>query len=114
MKGIVDLAEQLEPTKRSILKISAMFYDPLGLIAPIVLPSKLIFHKISVAKYDWDTEVSHKYVLLWNKFIKGLKMLEGVSFVGHHVLCACENRKIELHGFCDSSGEAYSACMYIY
>ena len=98
MKGIVDLAEQLEPTKRSILKISAMFYDPLGLIAPIVLPSKLIFHEISVAKYDWDTEVSHKYVLLWNKFIKGLKMLEGV-LVRRHVLCACRNRKVEPLGF---------------
>ena len=37
MKGTVDLAEQLKPTKRNILKISALFYDTLGLIAPIVL-----------------------------------------------------------------------------
>ena len=60
MKGIVDLAEQLEPTKINILKISAMFYDPLGLMAPVVLQSKLIFHKICVAKYGWDTEVCHE------------------------------------------------------
>ena len=85
MKGIVDLAEELKPTKRNILKISAMFYDPLRWIAPIILQSKLIFHEICVAKYDWDTEVSHEYILLWNKFIKGLKMLEGVS-VRHHIL----------------------------
>ena len=60
MKGIVDLAQQLEPTKINILKISAMFYDPLGLMAPVVLQSKLIFHKICVAKYGWDTEVCHE------------------------------------------------------
>ena len=50
---------------------------------------------------------SPKYYLLWKKFIKGLKMLERVS-VQRHVLCDLGNRKVELNGFYDSSGEAYS------
>ena len=32
-KTLVTLAEGLKPTKRNILRISAMFYDPIGLIS---------------------------------------------------------------------------------
>ena len=34
---IIKLAEELPTTKRNILRISATFYDPLGMISPITL-----------------------------------------------------------------------------
>ena len=51
-KNLVTLAEDLKPTKRNILRISAMFYDPIGLISPIILQFRLIFHKICTGKYN--------------------------------------------------------------
>ena len=39
---IIEIAEPLPVTKRNILKISAMFFDPLGLICPLVLQVKLL------------------------------------------------------------------------
>jgi len=42
---MVSLAESLSVTKRSILRISAMFFDSLGLISPIVLQFKLLFKR---------------------------------------------------------------------
>ena len=52
------------------------------------------------------------HVEAWIKIIRGLKLLKGVS-VARHVLCECGKREIELHGFSDSSGEAYCACIYV-
>ena len=69
-KTLVTLAEGLKPTKRNILRISAMFYDPIGLISPIILQFRLIFHKICTGKYDWDTELPSNFVTLWNELIK--------------------------------------------
>ena len=111
-RNLVTLAEDLKPAKRNILRISTMFYDSIGFISPIILQFRLIFHKICAGKYNWDTELPSNFVTLWNKLIKELKVLEGVP-VSRHVLCQCGNKNIDVHGFCDSSGEAYAACIYI-
>ena len=39
-------AEKLDVTKRNILRIVAMFVDPLGLISPITLQPKLILQEL--------------------------------------------------------------------
>ena len=107
-KNLVTLAEDLKPTKRNILRISVMFYDPVGLISPIILQFRLIFRKTCTGKYDWDPELPSNFVILWNKLIKELKVLEGVP-VSRHVLCQCGNKNKDVHGFCDSSREGYAA-----
>ena len=61
-----------------MLRISAMFYDPIALISPIISQLRLIFHKFYPGKYDWDTELPLNFVTLRNKLIKELKVLEGV------------------------------------
>ena len=62
-------ANKLAPTKRSILKITRMFFDPLGLILPIIIQSKLIFQKVWVAKFSWDSLLSTECRELWDKFL---------------------------------------------
>ena len=59
-----------------------------------------------------DTELEPMHVDVWNKIVRGLKLLKGVS-VSRHVLCKCGNREIEWHGFSGSSWEAYCACIYV-
>ena len=44
-------ANKLAPTKRSVLKITGMFFDPLGLILPIIIQSKLIFKKYALPNF---------------------------------------------------------------
>ena len=43
---IYDAAKNLHVTKRNILRIAAMFFDPLGLIAPIKLQPKLLYREV--------------------------------------------------------------------
>ena len=41
-------------TKRRILKIVALIYDPLGIIAPIIVTFKIFFQQITQMKFSWD------------------------------------------------------------
>ena len=54
---ILSFSSTLTVTKRNILKITNMFFDPLGFLCPIVLQTKLIFNKICTLKTGWDSEV---------------------------------------------------------
>ena len=55
---IVSFASTLTETKQNILKITNMFFHPLGFLCPIVLQAKLIFNKICILRTGWDSEVS--------------------------------------------------------
>ena len=41
-------------TKRLILSTATRFFDPLGLIAPVILPLKMMFQKLCKDGKDWD------------------------------------------------------------
>ena len=43
---------KLAPTKRSVLKATGMFFDPLGLALPIIVQLKLMFQKVCIAKFS--------------------------------------------------------------
>lgn len=54
-KELVSLFRSLtKVTKQNVLKIAAMFFDPLGLIALIVLQPKLLFKSLCMQNLDWD------------------------------------------------------------
>ena len=55
---IINIASKLNVTKRNILKVSAMFFDPLGLICPTLLQPKLLFKNIVIQKCQWDTKIN--------------------------------------------------------
>ncbi|KAL5500691.1 hypothetical protein EMCRGX_G012286 [Ephydatia muelleri] len=50
VKEIAQLAKQVNPTKRTIVSIAAKFYDPLGIISPIVAKFKLIVQELCKMK----------------------------------------------------------------
>ena len=60
---IIAVASKLEITKRNILRVSAMFYDPLGLIYPIALQFRLIFQSLCAEKGEWDSPLPLRYAV---------------------------------------------------
>ena len=36
------------------MKLDASFFDPLGLVCPVVLQPKLLFQELRELKVDWD------------------------------------------------------------
>ena len=47
----VEGAQGLMPTKRNVLRVIASFYDPMGLISPIIIQMKILLQDICEANY---------------------------------------------------------------
>ena len=72
--SLIDLARSLETSKRDVLKISASFYDPLGLlISPVIAPVKTIFQLLCKDKLDWDEKVLLEIEVIWKEFLSNLE-----------------------------------------
>ena len=70
----------------------------------------MIFQELCYNKIEWDTEISNDYKLKWTKYLNELKSLDKIV-VNRHVLC-CDNKVVDIHGFCDASEKAYCAVVY--
>lgn len=98
-------------TKRSILSNVFKIFDPLGLLSPSVVQTKIILQQLWLEKLGWDDPIPENISINWSKFIHSLSILNTIK-IPRHVLCD-EPILIQLHCFCDASQGAYGACIYL-
>ena len=111
---IVKLAESLEPTKRNILKVSATFFDPLGVISPITARVKVIFQLLCKDKKGWDENVTGEVKEVWRSFMNYLREMKEIRLKRFCFTSVSERvESVEMHGFCDSSKHVYCAVIYL-
>ena len=70
---ILDGVNHSKVTKRIILSTTAKFYDPLGLISPIVLMFKLLFQQLCKSDLSWDEILNEDMTRRWQIIINSLK-----------------------------------------
>ena len=109
---IYDAAKNVHVTKGNILQIAAMFFNPLRLIVPITLQPKLLYQEVWRKKFDSDelindTNINDK----WSKCLPGLGSTHLLSAPRHAL--SCQERGVEIHGFCDNSGVGYDECVFV-
>ena len=75
--NIVSQSNILEKMKRNVLKLFAMFFDPLGLISPVTLQSKLIFKSLCINKIEWDNVIPKDLLNMWTKFVNEVSNTTG-------------------------------------
>ncbi|XP_063365335.1 uncharacterized protein LOC134653901 [Cydia amplana] len=97
--------------KRMMLSIISQIYDPLGLLSPAVIISKILLQKLWLSRIDWDTPVPEDIKSMWNNFINTLSRLNDLRIPRH--VRGVHTRHTELHIFSDASLHAYGACAYI-
>ena len=68
----VESAQGLMPTKRNVLRVVASFYDPMGLISPIIVQMKILLQDICKANYHWDAKLDSELTTRWMKLISEL------------------------------------------
>jgi hypothetical protein len=100
-----------EITKRTISSEIAKIYDPLGLLAPVIIRAKLLLQRIWTLKIDWDESLPADLHTEWRKYYTQLPLLNNVRFPRKTIVKSAA--EIELHGFCDASERAYGACVYL-
>lgn len=108
---LFEYATKLPMTKRSILKVTAKIFDPLGFLSPFTVVMKILFQELCVDKLEWDDELQGDVLRRWKLILKGLKCLEANQIPR----CYFEATPIhiQVHGFSDASEHAYAAVIYM-
>ncbi|XP_053969192.1 uncharacterized protein LOC128870564 [Anastrepha ludens] len=96
--------------KRSILSTIARFYDPLGLIGPIISKAKIFLQQIWKERLDWDESLPSSLHSSWLSLCADFGCIPQIKFPR---LSIQQNGAYEIHGFSDASIEAYGACLYV-
>ena len=99
--------------KRFILSNVASLFDPLGLLAPVLILGRQIFQRCVRLGLEWDEPVPPELRELWSRWSESLARLESLSFPRCIVPPGYECAKAELHHFCDGSLSAYGVCSYL-
>ncbi|XP_044751645.1 uncharacterized protein LOC123311643 [Coccinella septempunctata] len=97
-------------TKRQVLSEIAPIFDPLGLMAPVVIKAKLIMQEIWKADKKWDEEIPTEIKTTWNKFKEELPIIESLQIP--RWFRYNPELPIQLHGYGDASQRAYGAVIY--
>lgn len=101
-------------TRRNMLSTLSRIFDPLGLVAPVILPAKQILQQ-SFSDSDWDTPVPTPVADKWQEWLSDLRDLD------HIKVPRCANQlntgisaiRTELHTFTDASERGYGCCSYL-
>ena len=99
-------------TKRIVLSIAAKFFDPLGLILPVVLQLKLLFQELCKSNVEWDEQLSEQFCQTWKIIFSELKEAGALS-ISRCYFQKTRTGLVELHAFSDASESAYGVCVYI-
>ncbi|XP_063929879.1 uncharacterized protein LOC135142140 [Zophobas morio] len=98
-------------TKRSVMSAISQLFDPLGLVNPVVTKAKIIMQQLWALKLNWDDELPEHMHKIWVAFVRELAFLNNFQFP-RRVICK-DPIKLEIHGFCDSSQQAYGAAIFL-
>jgi len=98
-------------TKRNVLARIASIFDPLGLLSPIVIAHKTFLQKLWQDNLLWDEQLQQHRQEEWDHLLHAIPKMSQI-YMPRKVICA-NAIDVQLHGFCDSSEQAYGACLYI-
>ena len=115
-EDLVESFKSVVPTKRSILRLIAKFYDPVGLIQPVIIKLKLLFQEVCLKNVNWDSKITGQLKENWRFIVRVVENLAGIC-ISRCYFYDIEPRdyimSYQLHGFSDASKKAYGCCIYL-
>ena len=109
---LVEFANELILNKRTVLKVVAKLYDPLGLISPLFITIKTLFQDLCRLKIGWDDPLDEELSLRYSQWLSDLSKAECIPIQR----CYLPDESVislQLHGFGDGSEVAYAAAVYL-
>ena len=108
----IGLPQEFKQTKRGVISDVARTFDVLGWITPAILPMKILYRELWKEGRSWDEPVSDTQATQHQIWRRDLSALKEVHLPRCYFL-AEEPSSSQLHGFADSSKEAYAAVVYL-
>ena len=113
-KALLQLAESLEPTIESLLKVTSSFFDPLGILGPVLVQMKLLFQLLCQENVAWDAPLPEQVRRQWRAWLQDPREVQQI------MIPRCLYDRVEavvtsytLHGFGDASKKVYCAVVYV-
>lgn len=103
--------QDIIPKKSTILSISACVFDPLGLLDPISVTTKMLLQEIWQLKLDWDESIPMSLTTSWSNFTKNLQDIHTIEVPRYTY--ASGSSRVQIHGFADASSHAYGCCLHV-
>jgi len=101
-------------TRRGVLATVSSVFDPLGLVAPVILPGKKILQSLCQQNVDWDEKVPDDIRPKWERWRADLHNLSQLKIRRCYQPEEFGTLKtVEMHHFSDASNEGYGQCSYI-
>ncbi|XP_035657338.1 uncharacterized protein LOC118403009 [Branchiostoma floridae] len=113
--GYRTLSTEKPATRRGILSVVSSFYDPLGMVAPALLPPKMILQDLCKESLGWDDEIPEKHFNAWQEWESDLQLLSSKFEVDR---CLKPRgfgtpTSVQLHHFADASEVGYGTASYV-
>ena len=100
-------------TRRGILSVMASIYDPLGFLAPIILPAKMILQDLCRLNVRWDDEIPTEYFVLWQQWLADLTKLSEFAVELCFKPPNFKVKSAQLHHFSDASERGYGSVSFL-
>ncbi|XP_075167713.1 uncharacterized protein LOC142239838 [Haematobia irritans] len=97
-------------TKRSILSLTSTLFDPMGLLSPLIIKSKILLQKLWILKCDWDESVPQEIDTAWTNILADYHKLPQLKI--SRFIRLTNLIDLQVHGFGDASTKAYGCCLY--
>lgn len=107
------LSGKIRPSKREILRVIMSVFDPLGLLAPFTLRSKILMQQTQRSGVSWDKELRDEEYGAWLDWISKVQYLKECRVPRCYSPAEKENSRVELHVFSDASLIGYAAAAYL-
>ena len=89
LSKLIEFSAALPPTKRSLLKIAAKIFDPLGCLSVYTINLKILFQQLCFFKVSWDEELQGESRLRYDQLLHDMNVLQGHTF---HVVCSSKGK----------------------
>lgn len=100
------------PTKREILSVSMSIFDPFGMLADFVLPSKIILQELWRTGAAWDDPVSEEIDKRWQAWRAQIPNTRRLRVPRCYSPSIVNRPGLQLHIFADASEVAFAAVAY--
>ena len=103
-------------TRRGILSVIFLLFDPLGFVSPVILSARRLFQELCRKKLGWDEIISPNDAMKWNCWVQSINVLSELSIPRLLFLYDwdCSSIKsIQVHHFVDASVIAYGVVTYV-
>ena len=101
-----------ESTKCGVLSRLSTVFDPLGVLAPYMLPAKCLVQSLWHKNKDWDEPFDEEDQSIWKDWLEDLMRMSELELPHCFCVNTCPEALIQLHVFADASEMGFGAVCY--